>query len=225
MSLRRTPFRRVLHRPNLFLGGERELTLSTAVVAVALAVTGQNLIALGVAALLLRPHAHEAPTGWTAWLTAPVRWFFRGFNRVFDGLSSGYGGLTRRLVRVPVIVLLLVVGPFVLPESRDPHPGPFDLASAALSLVTMFPLISALKTVATEGPTVGAALSAAVGVAAARRTAATYSGSWTRASCSSVATGGSMIRTWGASSRPNASTSRCVRSSRRGAIGCSALNR
>ena len=52
MSLRRTPFRRVLHRPNLFLGGERELTLSTAVVAVALAVTGQNLIALGVAALL-----------------------------------------------------------------------------------------------------------------------------------------------------------------------------
>ena len=62
-------------------------------------------------------------------------------------------------------------------------------------------------------------------VAAARRTAATYSGSWTRASCSSVATGGSTIRTWGASSRPNASTSRCVRSSRRGAIGCSALNR
>ena len=52
MSLRRTPFRRVLHRPNLFLGGERELTLSTAVVAVALAVTGQNLVALGVAALL-----------------------------------------------------------------------------------------------------------------------------------------------------------------------------
>ena len=66
------------------------------------------------------------------------------------------------LINVPVIVLLLVVGPLVLPESRDPHPGPFDLASAALSLVAMFPLVSALKTVATEGPTVGAALSAAV---------------------------------------------------------------
>lgn len=52
MSLRRTPFRRVLHRPNLFLGGERELTLSTAIVAAALAVMGQNLIALGVAVLL-----------------------------------------------------------------------------------------------------------------------------------------------------------------------------
>lgn len=70
------------------------------------------------------------------------------------------------LINVPVIVLLLVVGPLVLPESRDPHPGPFDLTSAALSLVAMFPLVSALKTVATEGPTVGAALSAAVGVAA-----------------------------------------------------------
>jgi len=70
------------------------------------------------------------------------------------------------LINIPVIVLLLVVGPFVLPESRDPHPGPFDLASAALSLVAMFPLVSALKTVATEGPTVGAALSAVVGVAA-----------------------------------------------------------
>lgn len=52
MTLRRTPFRRVLHRPKLFLGGERELTLSTAIVALALAVTGQNLVALGVAALL-----------------------------------------------------------------------------------------------------------------------------------------------------------------------------
>ena len=52
MSLRRTPFRRVLYRPNLFLGGERELTLSTAVVALALAVTGQNLVSLGVAVLL-----------------------------------------------------------------------------------------------------------------------------------------------------------------------------
>lgn len=70
------------------------------------------------------------------------------------------------LINVPVIVLLLVVGPLVLPESRDPHPGPFDLASAALSLVTMFPVVSALKTLATEGPTVGAALSAGVGVVA-----------------------------------------------------------
>jgi MFS transporter, DHA2 family, multidrug resistance protein len=70
------------------------------------------------------------------------------------------------LVNVPVIALLLVLGPRVLPESRNPHPGPFDLPSAALSLVAMFPLVAAVKTLATEGPTLGAGLSAAIGVAA-----------------------------------------------------------
>ena len=36
MSLRRTPFHRVLHRPHLLLGGERELVMMTAFVAGAL---------------------------------------------------------------------------------------------------------------------------------------------------------------------------------------------
>ena len=52
MSLRRTPFFRVLHRPRLFLGGEREPTLMMAIVAAGLAVSGQNLVACTVAALL-----------------------------------------------------------------------------------------------------------------------------------------------------------------------------
>ncbi len=52
MSLRRTPFHRVLYRPALWLGGERELTGSTAVIAIGLAVLGQNLVAFTVAALL-----------------------------------------------------------------------------------------------------------------------------------------------------------------------------
>ena len=52
MSLRRTPFFRVLHRPRLFLGGEREPTLMMAIVAAGLAVSGQNLVALIVAAVL-----------------------------------------------------------------------------------------------------------------------------------------------------------------------------
>jgi type IV secretory pathway TrbD component len=41
LSLRRTPFFRVLHRPRLFLGGEREPTLMMAIVAAGLAVAGQ----------------------------------------------------------------------------------------------------------------------------------------------------------------------------------------
>jgi HAE1 family hydrophobic/amphiphilic exporter-1 len=42
--------------------------------------------------------------------TAPLRLFFRGFNRAFDWLSLGYGGLTRRLVRLSVVMLLLYAG-------------------------------------------------------------------------------------------------------------------
>jgi len=52
VSLRRTPFRRVLYRPRLWLGGERELTMSIALVAAGLAVIGQNLVSITVAAVL-----------------------------------------------------------------------------------------------------------------------------------------------------------------------------
>jgi type IV secretory pathway TrbD component len=52
LSLRRTPFFRVLHRPRLFLGGEREPTLMMAIVAAGLAVAGQNLVTAIVAVLL-----------------------------------------------------------------------------------------------------------------------------------------------------------------------------
>ena len=37
------------------------------------------------------------------------------------------------LVGVPITVTLLLVAPRLVPESRDPRPGPFDLTSAALS--------------------------------------------------------------------------------------------
>ena len=52
MSLRRTQFFRVLHRPRLFLGGEREPVMMLAIVAAGLAVSGQNLVTLVVAGLL-----------------------------------------------------------------------------------------------------------------------------------------------------------------------------
>lgn len=45
MTLRHTPFRRVLNRPILFMQGERELTMCTAIVSGALVVTGQNWVA------------------------------------------------------------------------------------------------------------------------------------------------------------------------------------
>ena len=63
-----------------------------------------------LAALLLRPHGHEVRRGLMFRLTTPLRWFFFGFNWVFDRLSAGYGGLTQRLVRMGAIVLLVYAG-------------------------------------------------------------------------------------------------------------------
>jgi len=52
MSLRRLPFHRVLHRPALFLGGERELALMTLIIAGGLAASGMNLVSFAVGGCL-----------------------------------------------------------------------------------------------------------------------------------------------------------------------------
>ena len=56
-------------------------------------------------ALLFKPHDHEAQHKKSSLLMRPVNAFFNGFNRLFDGLASGYGGMTRRFVRLPLVVL------------------------------------------------------------------------------------------------------------------------
>ncbi|MSQ09669.1 MAG: MFS transporter, partial [Dehalococcoidia bacterium] len=53
---------------------------------------------------------------------------------------------------VPVMLLLLVPGPKLLPEFRDPQAGRLDLLSAALSLVAVLSLIFGLKQLAQDGP-------------------------------------------------------------------------
>ncbi len=55
------------------------------------------------------------------------------------------------LISVPVMALLLVLGPIILPEYRDPDAGRLDLASAALSLVAILSVIFGLKQVAQDG--------------------------------------------------------------------------
>jgi type IV secretion system protein VirB3 len=47
-ELRQTPLYRALHRPNLFLGGERELVLVTAIVCGGVAVSALNLVATAI---------------------------------------------------------------------------------------------------------------------------------------------------------------------------------
>jgi len=55
------------------------------------------------------------------------------------------------LIAVPVMGLLLLVGPALLPESRNPNPGRLDLASVGLSLAAILPLIYGLKEVGRIG--------------------------------------------------------------------------
>ncbi|HEX6668993.1 MAG TPA: MFS transporter, partial [Gemmatimonadales bacterium] len=55
------------------------------------------------------------------------------------------------LVGVPVMALLLALGPSLLPEFQDPAAGRLDLLSAALSLVAVLAVIYGLKQVAQDG--------------------------------------------------------------------------
>jgi hydrophobic/amphiphilic exporter-1 (mainly G- bacteria), HAE1 family len=64
-----------------------------------------------LAAILLKPHdPHHKPSGISGALGAPLRLFFRGFNSAFEWLSSGYAGLSRRLIRLSVLVLVVYGG-------------------------------------------------------------------------------------------------------------------
>jgi DHA2 family multidrug resistance protein-like MFS transporter len=77
------------------------------------------------------------------------------------------------LLGVPFMVLLLVAGPILLPEYRDASAGRLDLASVALSLATILPVIYGLKEVARNGlqapPLLAVAAGAAVGLVFVRR--------------------------------------------------------
>ena len=55
------------------------------------------------------------------------------------------------LLAVPVMALLLVLGPLLLPEFRDPGAGRLDLVSAALSVVAVLAVIFGLKQLARYG--------------------------------------------------------------------------
>jgi DHA2 family multidrug resistance protein-like MFS transporter len=71
------------------------------------------------------------------------------------------------LIGVPVMLLLLAVGPKLLPEFRDPNAGRLDLASAALSLAAVLAVIYGLKRIAEDGLVWIAAVAIAGGIALA----------------------------------------------------------
>jgi DHA2 family multidrug resistance protein-like MFS transporter len=69
------------------------------------------------------------------------------------------------LVSVPVMLLLLALGPWLLPEYRDTQAGRLDLLSAAQSLLAVLAVIYGLKRIAEAGMGVLTLAAIAVGVA------------------------------------------------------------
>ncbi|PJZ52347.1 MFS transporter [Leptospira adleri] len=55
------------------------------------------------------------------------------------------------LLSVPVMILLLIVGPKLLPEFKDPNAGKLDIPSSVLSLISVLSIIFGLKQVAEYG--------------------------------------------------------------------------
>ncbi|OUL99008.1 MFS transporter [Variovorax sp. JS1663] len=69
------------------------------------------------------------------------------------------------LVSVPVMALLLVIGPWLLPEYRDPTAGRLDVLSAGQSLAAVLAVIYGLKRFAEQGIGIVPVAAVLVGVA------------------------------------------------------------
>jgi MFS transporter, DHA2 family, multidrug resistance protein len=71
------------------------------------------------------------------------------------------------LVNVPVMVMLLILGPRLLPEFRDPEAGHLDIVSATLSVVAVLGVIYGIKRLAEDGWALLPLVSIVIGLAIA----------------------------------------------------------
>lgn len=69
------------------------------------------------------------------------------------------------LINLPVVALLVPLALWLVPESRDPRPGPIDPISIGLSMTTMLPIVYAIKSYAEHGLTGTVTWAVVIGVA------------------------------------------------------------
>lgn len=70
------------------------------------------------------------------------------------------------LINVPVMVLLVIGGLTLVPEHRDPEPGPWDLRSVVLSMIGILAVVYAVKEAAVSGLRADVAGAAVIGAVA-----------------------------------------------------------
>jgi DHA2 family multidrug resistance protein-like MFS transporter len=68
------------------------------------------------------------------------------------------------LLGVPAMVLLLILGPILVPEYRNPGAGRLDPISVGLSLTAILPIVYGLKEVAHRGVAAGPVLATVLGI-------------------------------------------------------------
>jgi DHA2 family multidrug resistance protein-like MFS transporter len=123
------------------------LIVSRAVMGVAGATLAPSTLSL-IFVMFLNPRQRAAAIG--VWIT--------GFS-AGSAIGPVLGGVLLEffwwgsvfLLALPVMAVLLVLGPRLLPEYRDPHAGRLDLLSAAMSLTAVLGVIYGLKEIAQGG--------------------------------------------------------------------------
>ncbi|MGJ0503915.1 MAG: MFS transporter [Methylocystis sp.] len=157
------------------IGRRRVLLLGVAAFSVmsivaAFSKTAQTLIlaraALGVAGATLAPSTlsllanmfrdpRERTFAVSMWISAFSAGAIVG-PLVGGALIQSFGWGSVFIAGVPVMILVLALGPVLLPEYRDPKAGRLDLASALLSLAAVLSFIYGLKRAAEAGARVDA---------------------------------------------------------------------
>ncbi|MET8875905.1 MFS transporter [Nocardia sp. NPDC004604] len=150
-------------RRNILLAGASVFGIASVVAAFApnavVLIIARALMGMGGATLLpsslalissLFPNARERAAAIGVWTA-----FFAGGSAVGPVL----GGLLLHhfwwgsvfLINIPVLLILLAFGPFVLPEHRSGVVGPLDIPSVLLSIGGILPAVYAVKQIAAEG--------------------------------------------------------------------------
>jgi DHA2 family multidrug resistance protein-like MFS transporter len=130
-----------------------------------LGIAGATMLpaALGLLRALFRDPAQRA---------IAIGIWISGFS-VGSGIGPLIGGMLLEyfwwgavfLIGVPVMICFLIVGPFLLPEIRDPDPVRLDLASAALCLLAVLLSIFGIKQLSQTGIDLLASASLLSGIA------------------------------------------------------------